>query len=146
MTVQLYLFARVAGTNVAVRTEQIEAVVRFAEISPVPGMPPYIAGLSALRSRVLTMIDVAALVQGKAEGETKRSLAIVADISGHSYGLIVDHVTDICGVTTGELPLRGQIDPAWAPFAEAIVENDGGPHLLVSLSSFIEPHAASHAA
>ena len=143
---QLYLFARVAGTNIAVRTQEIEAVVRFAEISPVPGAPSYVAGLSALRSRVLTMIDVAALVRGRTEGEAQRSLAIVADISGHSYGLIVDNVTDICGVTSGELPLRGQIDAAWAPFAEAIVESENGPNLLVSLSSFIEPHAPPIAA
>jgi len=143
---QLYLFARVAGTPIAVKTEEIEAVVRLSEISPVPGMPPHIAGLSALRSRVLTMIDVAALINGHPTPIDRRVLAIIADISGHSYGLIVDSVSDICAVPDGELPLRGQLASAWAPFANAIVENLGEPHLLVSLTSFIDPNLLLHAA
>ena len=146
MMEQLYLFACVAGTAIAVRTEEIEAVVRLSEISPVPGMPPHIAGLSALRSRVLTMIDVAALINGRPTARDSRVLAIIADISGHSYGLIVDSVSDICTVPGGELPLRGKLDPAWVPFGSAIIENAGEPHLLVSLCSFIDPVLAAHAA
>jgi purine-binding chemotaxis protein CheW len=143
---QLYLFASIAGTPVAVMTEEIEAVVRLSEISPVPGMPTHIAGLSALRSRVLTMIDVAALINGRPTPRELRELAIIADISGHSYGLIVDSVSDICSVPNGELPLRGQLAPAWAPFVRSIVENAGEPHLLVSLSSFIDPALTAQAA
>lgn len=135
---QLYLFARVAGTNIAVRTEEIEAVVKIADISPVPGVPRHIAGLSALRSRVLTMIDTAALIGGQATPKQDRSLAIVADISGHSYGLMVEAVSDIGPAPDGELPLRGQLDAAWIPYARAIVEGENGPNLLVSLAGFVD--------
>lgn len=143
---QLYLFARVAGTAIAVRTEEVEAVVKVSEISPVPGMQIHICGLSALRSRVLTMIDVAALITGRATPPEARSLAIVADISGHSYGLMVDSVSDICTVHDGELPLRGQLEAAWQPYAQAVVENEGEPHLLVSLAGFVESRVLSQAA
>jgi purine-binding chemotaxis protein CheW len=143
---QLYLLAKVAGTPIAVRTEEIEAVVKISEISPVPGMPLHIAGLSALRSRVLTMIDTAALVRGKQTPVDKRTLAIVADIAGHSYGLMVDSVSDICAAPDGELPLRGQLDPVWAPYVQAIVETDQGPSLLVSLAGFLETRGQSLAA
>lgn len=143
---QLYLLAKVAGTPIAVRTEEIEAVVKLADISPVPGMPSHIAGLSALRSRVLTMIDIAALIRGAPKPDYRQSLAIVADIAGHSYGLMVDSVSDICEATDGELPLRGQLDAEWAPYAHAIVETDHGPNLLVSLAGFIETRGIGLAA
>ncbi|RJG53788.1 chemotaxis protein CheW [Sphingobium terrigena] len=143
---RLYLFATLAGTRIAVETSEVEAVVRLSEISPVPGMGAHIAGLSALRSRVLTIIDVAALIHGIASPRVERGLAIIADISGHSYGLMVDGVTDICRVPEGELPLRGQIGPAWAPYARAIVEHEGHPWLLVSLAAFIEGGALAQAA
>lgn len=143
---QLYLFARVADTFVAIRTDEIEAVVKISEISPVPGVPRHIAGLSALRSRVLTMIDIAALINGRPTEAKDRSLAIIADISGHSYGMMVDSVSDICAVADGELPLRGQIDAAWAPYALGVVENDQGPNLLVSLASFVDPQQGAQAA
>ena len=61
---QLYLFATLAGTRIAVETREVEAVVKLTDISPVPGMGAHVAGLSALRSRVLTVIDVAALIAG----------------------------------------------------------------------------------
>src|SRR3546814_12688637 len=72
-------------------------------------MGGHVAGLSALRSRVLTVIDAAALVRGLPTPAEKRGFAIIADISGHSYGLMVDAVHDICQVPEGELPLRGQL-------------------------------------
>lgn len=135
---QLYLFAILAGTRIAVRTDEIEAVVKLAEVSPVPGMGAHIAGLSALRSRVLTVIDVAALIHKRATPTDLRSLAIIANISGHSYGMMVDAVSDICAVPEGELPLRGQIDAAWAPYAQGLVESQDGPCLLVSLAGFVD--------
>ena len=143
---RLYLFATLAGTRIAVETGEVEAVVKLTDVSPVPGMAVHVAGLSALRSRVLTIIDVAALIHGVATPVDRRGLAIIADISGHSYGLMVDGVTDICRVPEGELPLRGQLDAVWAPYARAIVEHDGQLWLLVSLAGFIEGGGLAQAA
>ncbi|AJR26028.1 MULTISPECIES: chemotaxis protein CheW [Sphingobium] len=143
---QLYLFATLAGTRIAVETREVEAVVKLTDISPVPGMGAHVAGLSALRSRVLTVIDVAALVRGRPTPMERRVFAIIADISGHSYGLMVDAVHDICQVPEGELPLRGQLDAAWAPYARGLVEHEGQPYLLVSLSGFIEAGTVAQAA
>lgn len=143
---QLYLFATLAGTRIAVETGEVEAVVKLTDISPVPGMALHIAGLSALRSRVLTIIDLAALIRGTPTPADQRGLAIIANIAGHSYGLMVDGVTDICTVPEGELPLRGQLDPAWLPYARGLVEDEHGPCLLVSLASFVDTGSVSLAA
>ena len=103
---RLFLFATLAGTRIAVETSEVEAVVRLNDVSPVPGMGAHIAGLSALRSRVLTIIDVAALIHGVASPRVERGLAIIADISGHSYGLMVDGVTDMSAVRSWKVPRR----------------------------------------
>ncbi|KKW92437.1 chemotaxis protein CheW [Sphingobium chungbukense] len=143
---KLYLLALLAGTRVAIETSEVEAVVKLTDISPVPGMGAHVAGLSALRSRVLTVIDVAALIRGEPTPPDRRGFAVIADIAGHSYGLMVDAVYDICQVSEGELPLRGQLDPAWLPHARGLVEHEGQPHLLVSLAGFIEAGALAHVA
>ncbi|MBK5264099.1 MAG: chemotaxis protein CheW [Alphaproteobacteria bacterium] len=133
----LYLFAQIGGTRVAICTDEIEAVVKLSEISSIPRVPAHVAGLSALRSRVLTVIDTAALVWGRPAKAVPGSYAIITDIAGHSYGMMVDSVSDIAAVPDGKLPLRGQLDPAWKPFAKHMVENEHGPHLLIGLASFI---------
>ncbi|MBB5984400.1 chemotaxis protein CheW [Sphingobium lignivorans] len=143
MTDTLFLFASIADTPVAIRASQIEAVVRIGDIVPIPLMPPYVRGLAALRSRVLTVIDMDARVFGTGRGTQAATLAIIADIAAHSYGFLVDSVSDICTAAEGIQPIRGRIDPAWAPFASGLVEWDGRSHLLLSLPDFVGSPAGS---
>ncbi|MGC4249921.1 MAG: chemotaxis protein CheW [Sphingobium sp.] len=143
---QLYLFATLAGTRVAIAADEVEAVVRLTDISPVPGLGNHVAGLSALRSRVLTVLDIAALLHGIPTPADRRELAVIAQIDGHGYALMVDGLSDICVASGGELPLRGQLDLAWRPHARAVVEHDGLPWLLVSPSAFLENGVVEQAA
>lgn len=143
----LYLFAHIDGTAVAIRTDEVEAVVRIRELSPVPGAPGHVAGLFALRSRVLTIIDAAALVLGSATtagsarddgGNDDGRYAIVCQISGHSYGILVDRVDDIQRIDATPLPVCGRIDEAWQPYADAVVEYEGRPHFILAMTQFLE--------
>ncbi len=152
MTDTLFLFAAIAGTPIAVRASEIEAVVRLGDIVQIPLVQPHVRGLAALRSRVLTVIDMEKRVFGKggrpeagADGPAPLvpmslcplAVAVVADIAAHSYGFLVDSVSDICTAPHGVQPIRGRIDPAWAPYAAALVERDGRSHLLLSLADFV---------
>ncbi|MBP6030696.1 MAG: chemotaxis protein CheW [Sphingobium sp.] len=141
----LYLLAHVAGTAIAISTGEVDAVVRLHELSPVPSVPGHVAGLAALRSRVLTIIDVAALVRGatKPGAQIKRdhdaeSHAIVCEIGGHGYGILVDRVDDIQTIESAPLPICGRIEPAWQTFAKGVVEVDGQAYFVVTLASFLE--------
>jgi len=137
MTDSLFLFAAIADTPVAVRADEIEAVVRLREVVPVPRVPPYVRGLAALRSRVLTVIDMHRRIFGaESRGDSAAAHAIVAEIAGHSYGFCVDALTDICHAAQGVQPVRGRIDPAWAPFVSGLVEREGRSHLLLTLTDF----------
>jgi len=147
---ELYLFARIAETSVAIRTEEVEAVVRLSELSPVPGVSGHVAGLSALRSRVLTIIDATALILGTApatiDADAGASYAIVCDISGHSYGILVDGVDDIRTVHTAALPICGRVSDAWEPYAHGVIEDEGQSYFILSLSSFLDQSVAAQAA
>jgi len=137
MTDTLFLFTLVAGTPVAVRASEIEAVVRLGEVVPIPLAPPHVRGLAALRSRVLTVIHMETQIFGKARGDAPAIFAIVAEIGGHSYAFCVDALSDICHAQGGVLPVQGRIDAAWAPFAGGLVEREGQSHLLLTLADFI---------
>lgn len=143
----LYLFARIAGTPVAICTDEIEAVVRLQELSPVPGVPGHVAGLSALRSRVLTILDAAALITGQPIAESgNERYAIVCGISGHSYGILVDRVDDIRAVSASPMPVSGKLAPEWLPYASGVIEDEGQPYFIVQLVSFLDNNAAVQAA
>ncbi|SCW52584.1 purine-binding chemotaxis protein CheW [Sphingobium faniae] len=143
---RLYLFATLAGERVAIMAEEVEAVVSLSDISPVPGLGSHVAGLSALRSRVLTVLDIAMLLHGTSTAVEQRQLAIIAEIGGHSYALMVDGLSDICRASGGQQPLRGQLYPAWRLYARAMVEHEGRSWLLVSPSAFLGSGIADQAA
>jgi len=98
----LYLIARVADETVALPCSEIGSVVEVDEISAVPRVPDHVAGLFALRSRVLTVIDTrASLELGPIDRDGVKT-AIIVEHEGHSYALLVDEVEDVIEVGTPE--------------------------------------------
>lgn len=147
MTENLFLFASIAGTPVAIRASEIEAVVRLGDIVPIQRVPAHVRGLAALRSRVLTVIDIESRIFGRSMSIDPRPLAVVSDVAAHTYGLLVETVSDICESSGGVQPIQGRIDRYWAPFAAGLVERDGRSHLLLSVADFVNtPGAAAKAA
>ncbi|MBO9574314.1 MAG: chemotaxis protein CheW [Sphingobium sp.] len=147
MNDKLFLFATIAGTPVAIRANEIEAVVRLGDIVPIQRVPAHVRGLAALRSRVLTVIDIESRIFGKSMAVSERPLAVVSEVAAHTYGLLVETVSDICEAPEGVQPIQGRIDKAWAAFATALVEREGRSHLLLSVSDFVSaPAPAAKAA
>jgi purine-binding chemotaxis protein CheW len=140
MIIELCLFAEIGGTPVAIDAGDIEAVMRLTDILPVSRVAPHVRGLAAVRSRVLTVIDMLACISGEQMSLGTRPLAIVAQVGGHGYALLVDDVQDICTPGAPVRPLHGRIDPLWRPFAHGMIERDGRSHLLLHLVDFM--HAA----
>lgn len=99
----LYLIAHIDGCRVAIESDRVESIVHVPDIIPVPKSDPSIAGLFALRSRVLTLIDSRYIVTGVRRELQKGCLAVVAEIGGHHFGLAVDRVEDVVSIATGDI-------------------------------------------
>ena len=111
----LFLIAYINGARVAIDSESIESLVHVQEVITVPKCDPSIAGLFALRSRVLTLIDSQYLVTGKNMQVSKGALAVVAEISGHHFGLLVDSVEDVVTINVDQIENSIKPAKAWAP-------------------------------
>jgi purine-binding chemotaxis protein CheW len=141
---RLLLIVTIAGERVALPAAAIEAVVEIEGLTPVPGAAPHVAGLSALRSRVVTVIDSHASLGLAGAGRVRD--AVLAVIDGHPYALLVDSVEDVVEAA-GELqPLRAAAGPGWTRVASTAVEAEGDLLLLVDLPAMIAGPAAQAAA
>lgn len=133
---ELLLIARLAGRRVAFPASAVEAVVELEGITPVPRAAGHIAGLSALRSRVLTVIDGSASLEF-GPSETRRE-AIVVPSDGHTYAIIVDEVADAAEPATPPAAVKAPVGRGWDRVALAMVEIEGelillvDPHLLIA--------------
>jgi purine-binding chemotaxis protein CheW len=93
---ELLLVVTIAGERVALPSAAVESVVELDTMIPVPRAAPHVAGLSALRSRVLTAIDcMRSLDLGMTDCSDGIREAVVVELDGHHYALIVDLVEDV---------------------------------------------------
>jgi purine-binding chemotaxis protein CheW len=142
---ELLLIARLAGRRIAFPAAKVEGVVELEGIAPVPCAAPHVAGLSALRSRVLTVIDgLAALELGRSGPEAARD-AIIVPCDGHTYALLVEEVEDVVEADGPCAPLSAPVGPGWDRIAVGTVEAGGTLLLLVDPDLLIAGPAA-HAA
>lgn len=126
----LYLIAAIAGQPVAISASLVDSVVDLGAIAPVPLSPPHVAGLAALRSKVLTVICCECSL-GLAQTPSLTRRAVVVDIDGHHYGLLVGSIEDARVIDEAPQPIRARLEPGWARVALGMLEYDGESLLLI---------------
>ncbi|RST30729.1 chemotaxis protein CheW [Sphingomonas ginkgonis] len=134
----LLLIVTIGGQRVALPAAQVESVVELDTLIPVPRAAPHVAGLSALRSRVLTVIDcMRSLGLGTSDAADGIREAAVVELDGHHYALLVDGVEDVVDATGDPAPLRGAMGPGWERVSLGLVETGEGALLLVDVAALI---------
>jgi purine-binding chemotaxis protein CheW len=118
----LFLIAHIHGCRVAINSDQIESIVNVPDVIPVPHCDPRVAGLFALRSRVLTLIDSQYIVTGERRTLQRGCLAVVVEIAGHHYGLAVDKVEDVVPLSADKIQQCIQPDGQWQSIVSETVE------------------------
>jgi purine-binding chemotaxis protein CheW len=132
---QLLLIAIVGGQRVALRACEVQSVIELEGLTPVPRAPAHVAGLSALRSRVLTVIDCRASL-GLPGSEARRAAAVV-EHQGHFYALLVDRVEDVVEVRSEPAPVRAGLGPGWERVSLGMVEAGDEALLLIDVAAMI---------
>jgi purine-binding chemotaxis protein CheW len=135
---ELLLIVSIANERVALPAAAVESVVELESLIPVPRAGPHVAGLSALRSRVLTVIDcMRSLELGTTDCSDGIREAAVVELDGHHYALIVDLVEDVVEALSDPTPVRAAMGPGWERVSKGMVETEQGPHLLVDVAALI---------
>lgn len=143
MTAPLMLIARIAGERVALPAAAVEAVVEIGRIMPVPRTSPHVAGLFALRSRVLTVIDCRRALEPAGEAPIADQAVVLAQ-DGHGYALLVESVEDVVAAD-GPVRALGAMSGAWRGFAEGTVDIDGNLMLVADAGALIRGAETLHA-
>lgn len=133
----LYLIAQINGVRVAIDSDGIESLVNISEIIPVPRCDPSVAGLFALRSRVLTLIDSQYMVTGTTKPAVKGALAVVAEIGGHHFGLLVDAVEDIVSIADHQIEQNIKPPAIWASLVTDTASVDGDLVMILDVRRLV---------
>ena len=134
---ELLLMCMIAGRRAAIPASRVLSVIEIDEITPIPGTPDFIRGLTALRSQALTVIDCPVAIGLQSSGEVPEQRAAVVEVEGHQYALLVDEAYDVGEARSDAIEVPGGFGPGWQHAARGMVETDGGPTLVIDVSALI---------
>lgn len=132
----LFLIAQIAGRGVAIPTEQVDSVVDLGEVVAVPRAAAAVRGLSALRSRVLTVIDTGTALGIDPMPEGCRR-AVITRVDGHHYAILVDTLEDVARFESLSLSSGLALERGWSGAGTGLVDRDGEPLLILDLTALI---------
>lgn len=139
----LVLMLTLAGRRAALPTPEVHSVVELDGLIPVPQAPPFVLGLSAVRSLTLTVIDAAAALGIAAPAPpAPGTRAIIVDHAGHRYALVVDEVDDVAEQFGDPFAVPGEAGPGWHRASHGLIETGRGPALLLSLEALLSGPSA----
>lgn len=117
---------------------QVQEVLRYSEIAPVPGAPYYVLGIINLRGNVVTVIDTRCRF-GLAGSEINDSTRIVIiEVEKQVMGILVDSVAEVVYLRRSEIdntPNVGTEDSA--KFIQGVSNRENELLILIDLDKLL---------
>jgi len=135
----LYIAALIDGQQVAIPIESVNSAIRISAPVPVPSACSAVAGLVALRSRVLTLIDCAYQLGAEPRRPQAGDYAIVIAVAGHDYGLLVDEIFDVLELDADRINDSCLLMGSWKVAGLGIAEYRGESMVVLDPAPLVLP-------
>jgi purine-binding chemotaxis protein CheW len=91
----LYVICKVGESEFAISADEVEQMETFTGVTPVPGAPPYVAGLVQIRQRVIPLLDVRTRFGLEPMPAALSSRIIVLTLERRLVGILVDSAREV---------------------------------------------------
>ena len=82
---------------------KVREIIGLMDITTVPQTPGYMKGVINLRGKVIPVIDLRLKFSMQEEEHTQETCVIVVEVSSTSIGIIVDSVSEVLEIKSGEI-------------------------------------------
>jgi purine-binding chemotaxis protein CheW len=129
---------RLAGETYGINVMQVQEVLRYTEIAPVPGAPEYVLGIINLRGNVVTVIDTRNRF-GLESGEmTDNTRIVIIETEGHVIGVLVDSVAEVVYLRQSEIETAPNVgNDESAKFIQGVCHKNDELLILIELNKLL---------
>lgn len=126
------------GETYGVDVMQVQEVLRYTEIAPVPGAPAYVIGIINLRGNVVTVIDTRHRF-GLESGEINENTRIVViEAEKHVVGILVDSVAEVVYLRSSEIETAPNVGTdESAKFIQGVCHKNNELLILIELDKLL---------
>jgi purine-binding chemotaxis protein CheW len=129
---------RLDNETYGINVMQVQEVLRYTEIAPVPGAPPYVLGIINLRGNVVTVIDTR-LRFGLSQTETNdQTRIVIIETENQVVGILVDAVAEVVYLRQSEIETTPNVgNEETAKFIQGVCHKNKELLILVDLEKMM---------
>jgi purine-binding chemotaxis protein CheW len=129
---------RLENESYGINVMQVQEVLRYTEIAPVPGAPPYVLGIINLRGNVVTVIDTRsrfALPNAETNDQTR---IVIIEAENQVVGILVDSVAEVVYLRQSEIETTPNVgNDESAKFIQGVCHKNDELLILVDLEKLM---------
>ncbi len=91
------------GEQYCIETRCVREVRRFGDVTPLPGVPDFLVGVTNLRGEILPLIDLRCFLDLPSKGPAVPSHVIICGDARAEFGLVADAMHGVSAVALDEL-------------------------------------------
>lgn len=129
---------RLEDETYGVNVMQVQEVLRYTEIAPVPGAPEYVLGIINLRGSVVTVIDTRSRFGLPTSEVTDNSRIVIIEVDKQVLGILVDAVSEVVYLNQSEIESAPNVGTEEsAKFIQGVCHKDDRLLILVELGKLL---------
>jgi len=129
---------RLDGETYGINVMQVQEVLRYTEIAPVPGAPHYVMGIINLRGNVVTVIDTRHRFGLQTSDITEQTRIVIIEADGHVVGILVDAVAEVVYLRQSEIETAPNVgNDESAKFIQGVCNKNDQLLILVELDKLL---------
>jgi purine-binding chemotaxis protein CheW len=119
----LHIILTVGGAEYAIAASDVMQMESYSGATPVPGAPPYVAGLVQIRQQVLPVVDLRARFGLPSIEPTLDSRVVVVQVGARRVGILVDRAREVQDIAPEQLrPPPDLVSTHSAGFVSAVAQ------------------------
>jgi purine-binding chemotaxis protein CheW len=129
---------RLDGETYGINVMQVQEVLRYTEIAPVPGAPHYVVGIINLRGNVVTVIDTRHRFGLPTAEITDQTRIVIIEAENHVVGILVDAVAEVVYLRLSEIETAPNVgNDESAKFIQGVCNKNDQLLILVELNKLL---------
>jgi purine-binding chemotaxis protein CheW len=129
---------RLDNETYGINVMQVQEVLRYSEIAPVPGAPSYVLGIINLRGNVVTVIDTRQRFGLASSEVTDNTRIVIIEADKQVIGILVDSVAEVVYLRQSEVETAPNVgNDESAKFIQGVCNKNGELLILVELDKMM---------
>ena len=129
---------RLANETYGINVMEVQEVLRFSDIAPVPGAPTYVLGIINLRGSVVTVIDTCQRFGLPPIEITENTRVVIIETAHQVIGILVDAVAEVVYLKRSDIDSTPNVgNDESAKFIQGVTHREGQLLILVDLNKLL---------